>query len=583
MGSRGIKVTPDEYAKIAHNIATYPNKVERGHVFTDNYYYLCTNISDDGYFNIIAQLPIEGNEELINKLRGKDGRRNFKALERTEDIASTIKEIKRRGGRIFINTRKAGEEKHIKDKIELDSPQEVLVKRNGRIASYQRFFTPAELREWVQQELGEGYTVEIANKANSGTNGLAAVVVTKNNESPTNRGKAFESGQPVSNHKGMANASLTNVATKVDKNTQRANRLDKIISSIKEIGEMGSHEFLHEVVNAMMLSNNVSTDVSRYAILGGGVTLRLADHYGNASNFKGRKDEIYNYGLVVKLTSKAFIPDKDIDYLEYVYFPDKLNKERQLEILTGLKGFIETGRFDLLPTPDKVHPSGKFANLNTTRFRSTSPIDTARQVASQDIPRRIEQRTAALAQELGVPITVLHSNDQLRPLGDDYNYLADWLDGNIDGRPHRMAGMFSQTDNRLFVFAHNIIGTADPLAQLESTTHQAAVRLTWNNEKKNWLLTAFEKKNSASDNTTDTGETSLRGKQNDTATLQNTVSNSKDTTSSPISNNLQQKIAQAEVIIVYTRCQCWMLFVLFFFYPFYQGCGYMTISVGIFV
>jgi hypothetical protein len=27
--------------------------------------------------------------------------------------------------------------------------------------------------------------------------------------------------------------------------------------------------------------------------------------------------------------------------------------------------------------------------------------------------------------------------------------------------------------------------------QLESDTHQATVRLTWDNEKKNWLLTAF--------------------------------------------------------------------------------------------
>ena len=80
---------------------------------------------------------------------------------------------------MFINTRKAGEEKDIKDKIELDSPQEVLVKRNGRIASYQRFFTPQELKSWVEQELGEGYTVEIANEKNSGTKGLAAVVVTK--------------------------------------------------------------------------------------------------------------------------------------------------------------------------------------------------------------------------------------------------------------------------------------------------------------------------------------------------------------------------------------------------------------------
>ena len=91
------------------------------------------------------------------------------------DMANRLKT----GGRMFINTRKAGEEKSIKDKIELDSPQEVLVKRNGRIASYQRFFTPQELKSWVEEELGEGYSVEIANEKNSGTKGLAAVVVTK--------------------------------------------------------------------------------------------------------------------------------------------------------------------------------------------------------------------------------------------------------------------------------------------------------------------------------------------------------------------------------------------------------------------
>lgn len=83
------------------------------------------------------------------------------------------------GGRLFINTRKAGEEKSIKDKIELDSPREILVRRNGKISSYQRFFTPKELKEWVEKELGDGYEVEVANERNSGTNGLAAVVVTK--------------------------------------------------------------------------------------------------------------------------------------------------------------------------------------------------------------------------------------------------------------------------------------------------------------------------------------------------------------------------------------------------------------------
>ncbi len=60
--------------------------------------------------------------------------------------------------------------------------------------------------------------------------------------------------------------------------------------------------------------------------------------------------------------------------------------------------------------------------------------------------------------------------------------------------------------------------------QLGSKTHKASVRLAWDKEKKNWLLTAYEKKNSASDNTTDTAETAMSGKRNDTATPQNTVS-----------------------------------------------------------
>ena len=77
--------------------------------------------------------------------------------------------------------------------------------------------------------------------------------------------------------------------------------------------------------------------------------------------------------------------------------------------------------------------------------------------------------------------------------------------------------------------------------QLESDTHQAAVRLTWDNKSKNWLLTAFEKKNSVSDNTTDTGETSDGGKQNDTATLQNTISTDEGTTqSAKVQENTQK-------------------------------------------
>ena len=95
------------------------------------------------------------------------------------DVLHNMADHLKPGGIMFINTRKAGEERSIKDKIELDSPQEVLVKRNGKIASYQRFFAPKELKEWVEKELGNGYEVETANDNNSGTKGLAAVVVKK--------------------------------------------------------------------------------------------------------------------------------------------------------------------------------------------------------------------------------------------------------------------------------------------------------------------------------------------------------------------------------------------------------------------
>ena len=90
------------------------------------------------------------------------------------------------GGKMFINTRKKGGEKNIKNKIELESPYELLVGKPDKITSYQRFFGTEELKDYVERELGEGFTVEVATPENSGTNGdnsLAAVVVTKTGDS----------------------------------------------------------------------------------------------------------------------------------------------------------------------------------------------------------------------------------------------------------------------------------------------------------------------------------------------------------------------------------------------------------------
>ena len=92
------------------------------------------------------------------------------------------------GGKLVINVR--GAEGIRKQGIEgktrttLDDTSEILVHRpDGSIKSYQKGFTKSELKEWCEKELGEGYSVEIANNKNAGGSYDTAVVVTKNNES----------------------------------------------------------------------------------------------------------------------------------------------------------------------------------------------------------------------------------------------------------------------------------------------------------------------------------------------------------------------------------------------------------------
>ena len=85
---------------------------------------------------------------------------------------------------------------------------------------------------------------------------------------------------------------------------------------------------------------------------------------------------------------------------------------------------------------------------------------------------------------------------------------------------------------------------SDNRVQLESEKYQAGIRLTWNNESKTWLLTAFEKQNSALDKTTDTGETAGGGKESDTALPQNTVSDGKGTKNNPDMQILNKEKAE---------------------------------------
>ena len=265
------------------------------------------------------------------------------------------------GGKLVINVRSAEsirkQGKEGETRITLDDPSEILVLRpNGSIKSYQKGFTKAELKEWCEKELGKGYSVEIANDKNAGGSYDTAVVVTKNNESGT-IGVASEAGRPRRSAQALPSSNA-----KLDNNQKFANNLLVLSENLSE-RDMGAHEFLFNVAKAFGL-NGQNLNKSFYQDLSNSVGIRISDHSANTDNITNRNVNDEVYGLVVKLSNHRFKSRDDANYLEYVYYPDKLTDERQREIVGGLRKFLQTGDYALLPLPDRINRSGNFEKAN---------------------------------------------------------------------------------------------------------------------------------------------------------------------------------------------------------------------------
>ena len=272
------------------------------------------------------------------------------------------------GGKLVINVRGAEsiskQGKEGETRITLDSPSEILVLRpNGSIKAYQKGFTKSELKEWCEKELGEGYSVEIANNKNAGGSYDTAVVVTKNNESGT-VGVASEAGHP-----SWSAQALPSSGAKLGKNQEYAKDLAKLSGTLSK-KVMGAHEFLFSVAKAFGFEEG-NFNKSFYKDLGSSVGIRISDHSANPYNIINRNDNSNVYGLVIKLSNHRFKSRKDANYLEYVYYPDKLTQERQQEIVGGLKKFLETGDYAQLPSPDHVNRSGVFDRKNDIDLESS--------------------------------------------------------------------------------------------------------------------------------------------------------------------------------------------------------------------
>ena len=252
------------------------------------------------------------------------------------------------GGRLFINTRKAGEEKGIKDKIELDSPREVLVKRNGKIASYQRFFTPKELKDWVEKELGDGYEVEVANEKNSGTKGLAAVVVTKKT-SP-------ETVAPIPSDNVNASVVSRDAAAKVQQN------LDTTKSHYEKASNR-TRGFITDVSKALGLTQHGASQYGTFVSKDGKqFTIRISNHNTRATTFD-ENGENEGISIVISGSRNYGIRDKENTRAHVVeFFYPKKAIERAVgkplvSIIESIKETLDTGVYKDktgLAKPDEV-------------------------------------------------------------------------------------------------------------------------------------------------------------------------------------------------------------------------------------
>lgn len=139
------------------------------------------------------------------------------------------------GGKLVINVRGAQSIKaqgtEGKTRTTLDDSSEILVHRpDGSIKAYQKGFTKEELRDWCKQELGEDYSVEIANKKNAGGSYDTAVVVKKEKE-----GTRFRKGEDLTPEERRADERMEEHHVEVAKAAENLNAKVNVCVDINDV------------------------------------------------------------------------------------------------------------------------------------------------------------------------------------------------------------------------------------------------------------------------------------------------------------------------------------------------------------
>ncbi len=178
----------------------------------------------------------------------------------------------------------------------------------------------------------------------------------------------------ISKNADLSRGSETNsisdakVDNRIEVSNENAENLNKLAQTIQKNGALKPENFLL-ALESQMGSTNENPDSSQYFKNEHDYTLRLANHRSNARMFLLHDHATGNTSVVVKMNERKHRKDKRVEAVEFVYFPDKLNKETQLSIIEGIQNWIKTGEYNQIAHRTNVSTIPN--NLREYRFFRT--------------------------------------------------------------------------------------------------------------------------------------------------------------------------------------------------------------------
>jgi hypothetical protein len=181
----------------------------------------------------------------------------------------------------------------------------------------------------------------------------------------------------------------------------------------------GPEDFLASIADALggKMDDPEKTQYFSNLATGQSLILRLANHRGNASTFAGFNELAGNIGIVLKMQENRFKSDSRVEYVENVFFPDKLTVEKESGIALGLAAWVEKGKYTG-PEGDETNISQNNTSGTVTEEKMDADEDVQIAISdTQDQPTNISSHVPlridpSVGQRSATPDNILHEIEE---------------------------------------------------------------------------------------------------------------------------------------------------------------------------